>query len=136
TGGLCMFGGFYDFFTLPRQVEEANLRLDYRKALENRRGRDWVTDYRSSGWGDRFRQEFNRDSPEKTILKAARNNNGVATPASVALEGDLSIDDAKKHLDEMASRGYAEVKITRSGTMAYLFPEFVTDPGKLDFEDL
>lgn len=139
TGGVFMLGGIYDFFTLPAQVEEANLRLDYRRT-RGRFGTSENVPEPSLGLGTRFREEFRRDShkdsPEKLILRTARRNNGVATPAEVALEGDLSIDEAKEQLDNLASRGYAEVKIKKSGVMVYLFPEFINDPDKLNFEDI
>ena len=138
TGGLFMLGSFYDFFTLPGQVEEANLRHDYRRLMEKERREKM--DYDAPPARNRFREEFRReagkDSPEKVILKTAKKNNGVATPAEVALEGDISLDDAKLQLDSLASRGHAEVKITRAGLMVYVFPEFVTDPSRLDLEDL
>lgn len=138
TGGVFMLGGIYDFFTLPGQVEEANLRLEYRQGRAE--GRSFLDDIDPNrGFADRFREEFRRDihkdTPEKIILRTAKKNNGVATPAQVALEGDLSIDEAKAKLDELASRGYAEVKVTKTGVMAYLFPEFVSDPDSLNFED-
>lgn len=139
TGGIFMLGGIYDFFTLPAQVEEANLRLDYRRA-GGRLRTDEEMIQPAPGLGTRFREEFRwdsrKDSPEKLILRTARRNNGVATPAEVALEGDISIDEAKEQLDNLASRGYAEVKIKKSGVMVYVFPEFVSDPDKLDFEDI
>lgn len=134
-----MLGGFYDFFTLPGQVEEANLRLKYRNAVAGRRSREGDHEFERS-FRDRFREEFRRDirkdSPEKMILRTARRNNGVATPAEVALEGDISIDEAKEQLEALVSRGYAEMKITRAGAVVYVFPEFVTNPDDLDFEDI
>ena len=139
TGGIFMLGGIYDFFTLPGQVREANMRLEYHKALRRSYGRYRGPEFEQN-LRDRFREEIRRDikkdSPEKMILRTARRNNGVATPAEVALEGDISIDEAKEQLDALASKGYAEIKVTKAGLMVYLFPEFVTDPENLNLEDL
>ena len=43
TGGLGMFGAIYDFFTLSRQVDEANYKLvEYKKMQNYNIGREHV----------------------------------------------------------------------------------------------
>jgi len=113
TGGLAMAGSVYDFFTLPRQVEEANLLVAYREGLISGRGS-----------GMRSVAEAPKEAVEKTILRMARKNKGVVTPGEVALEGDCSLDEAKKALDKLASSGSAEMRVRASGVVAYVLPEF------------
>lgn len=127
TGGLFWFGSIYDFFTLPAQVREANLRLKYRDALLH-------------GYGPLPGRQVDRgadkkESIERIILRTAKKNRGRATPAEVALEGDVSIDDAKKDLDKLVSKGHAEMKVTKAGTIVYLFPDLSSESATSDFED-
>lgn len=112
TGGLAMVGSVYDFFTLPRQVEEANFRLAYREnQMLGMAGMRTVT-------------EAPKEPVEKTILRLARRNKGVVSPGEVALEGDCSLDEAKKALEKLAASGSAEMRVRSSGVVAYVFPEF------------
>ncbi len=112
TGGVAMMGSIYDFFTLPRQVAEANFRIAYRESL-------------LSGQVDmRNVTEAPKEPVERTILRVARRNKGVVTPGEVALEGDCSIDEAKRSLEKLAASGSAEMRVRSSGVVAYVFPEF------------
>jgi len=115
TGGLAMVGSVYDFFTLPRQVEDANLRVAYREGLL------------SGMSGMRKVSEAPKESVEKTILRVAHKHRGVVTPGEVALDGDCSLDEAKKALEKLAASGSAEMRVRSSGVVAYVFPEFGDD---------
>jgi len=118
SGGLGMVGAIYDFFTLPRQVEEANLQSDMRKALElERRGFLPRGDIRGHG----------PENVEKTILRTAKRNSGFVTPGEVALEGDVTVEEAKKALEKLAASGYAEMRVRSSGVVVYVFSEFLKD---------
>ena len=64
-------------------------------------------------------------SVEKQILLAAKEENGVVTPALIALKTDLSIQEAEKKLDEMAQNGYAMMQVRENGRIEYEFPEFM-----------
>jgi hypothetical protein len=137
TGGLAFVGSLYDFFTLPMQVRDANLELRYRNALENGVNR---MDGRERIRRD-FRKEISRardtstDSIERVILRTAKKNNGIATPAEVALEGNTSLDRAKKNLEKLVEQGYCEMRVSKSGTIVYLFTDFLTDETERKLED-
>ena len=62
---------------------------------------------------------------EKQILLAAKEENGVVTPALIALKTDLSIQEAEKKLDEMAQNGYTMMQVRENGRIEYEFPEFM-----------
>ena len=132
TGGLFMVGSIYDFFTLPLQVRDANLEAKYRRALEQ-----------GIPGGARSRRlplpgstrSPSKDSIERVILKTAKRNQGVAMPAEVALEAEISLDDAKKQLEKLVSKGFAEVRVSRTGKLLYVFPDFVTDETESKLED-
>jgi hypothetical protein len=116
TGGLCGIGCVYDAFTLSRQVREANIGARIRAEL----------DYGSPSNAPQT------ENPEKTVLRVARKNGGFVTPGEAALEGDLTVDEARKLLEKMAASGNAEMRVRSSGVVVYFFPEFALD-GKNDF---
>lgn len=124
TGGLVGLGGLYDLFTLPAQVREANLRLRYHDALR----REMHSLSASPA-------PAKRESIEKVILRTAKKHGGRATPAAVALEGDVSIEEAKRDLEKLVTKGYAEMKVTKDGTIVYLFPDLAPGVSEADFED-
>jgi predicted transcriptional regulator len=137
TGGLAFIGSIYDFFTMPMQVRDANLEMRYRHALEHGSFRDTrMEDLR----GD-FRRETRSirdagsDSIERVILRTAKKNSGLAAPAEVALEGNISLDQAKEHLEQLVSKGFAEVRVNKSGNLVYVFPDFSTDDVESNLED-
>lgn len=136
TGGLFGLGGLYDLITLPGQVREANLRLGYRNALEIglNRGQDYDERFRRE-FRNEFRRDIKKESPEKTILRAAKKNNGLVTPSIVALEGEISLDDAKERLEKLMEKGYAEMRVTKTGKIVYLFPDFSDGRSNPDLED-
>ncbi len=129
TGGLAFVGSIYDFFTLPKQVRNANLEKRYRKALEYGTPRDVIAT------GTLRKRESGADSIERVILKTAKKNNGIAAPAEVALEGDIPLDEAKKHLDRLVSKGFAEVRVSKAGNLVYVFSDFITEEVERDLED-
>ena len=123
--GLGGVGCIYDLVTLPRQVREANVRyeVECNLALGG-----------SHAAGSYFRNPSKPETPEKTILRIARKNSGQVTPGEVAIEGDLSVDEARKELDRLASSGTAELRVRSSGVVVYFFPEF--SDKNTDFVDL
>lgn len=124
TGGLGGIGLIYDAVTLPRQVREANIGARVRSEIdyENARG------YSTYGGPSTPQPE----NPEKTVLRVARKNGGFVTPGEAALEGDISVDQARKLLEKLAAAGNAEMRVRSSGVVVYYFPEFARD-GNNDF---
>lgn len=64
---------------------------------------------------------------EKQILRTARDERGVVTPALVALKTELSIETAEQVLERMARKGYAEMRVNPGGRIEYSFPEFLPE---------
>lgn len=129
TGGLAGVGAIYDLFTLPQQVREANFRYEAESALafDSSSGGGYYHSILGAG----FKKA---ESPEKIILKIAKKNAGQVTPGEVAIESDISVDDAQKELDRLAKSGLAEIRVRSSGVIVYFFPEFSGD--KSDFVDM
>jgi hypothetical protein len=73
-----------------------------------------------------------KDELDRVILKIARKNGGVVTPSEVVIEGNVSLENARKHLEKMAVDGHAEMRVRKSGGIAFTFPEFMDTDS--DFE--
>lgn len=132
TGGLGMVGAIYDFFTMSGQVREANIRAELRRALDMGARKSFVPNLRYS---DSELIEYRRkESLERTILRVAKKNAGIATPSEVALEADVTIEDAKGALEKLVSKGFAELRVRKSGAIVYSFNEFT--PDNSGFEDI
>lgn len=132
TGGLGMVGAIYDFFTLPGQVEAANWRrqqegrLSWDEREQIRRSRRAAYESYSAA-GPRYNtgpETQAPKNPEQSILRIARANRGLASPAEVALEADLPLELAKGQLEKMADQGYCEMRVKKTGAVTYYFAEF------------
>ncbi|MDR2741514.1 MAG: NINE protein [Treponema sp.] len=126
TGGLGMVGAIYDFFTLAGQVREANIRnavfTGQRASRQNWR---YVHD------GD-ARIVHPKESVERAILRLAKQNKGVLTASEVALEANIPLETAKKDLDALVSKGFAEIRVRKSGTLVYTLPELMDSDSPLE----
>lgn len=134
TGGLMGLGTLYDAITLPNQVQEANYRLGYRYGDAQRiSGNDPVVDMLNRLSGGRQARPM---SVEHVILKTAKDHGGYTTATEIALEANVSVDEAKEYLDHLVSKGVAEVRVKKNGILAYVFPEFLDEGTEAEFEDL
>jgi TM2 domain-containing membrane protein YozV/predicted transcriptional regulator len=125
TGGLGMVGSIYDFFTLPGQVRDANIRNAFF------RGTTFGTVNNRQNWRNvndgEARIIRERETVERTILRLAKQNKGILTASELALEANIPIDEAKKVLDTLVSKGFAELRVRRTGTLVYTIPEMMED---------
>lgn len=62
---------------------------------------------------------------ERAILTVAKTEKGRITPALVALNTDAGLEEAQKALEEMVKHGYASMDVKDTGTVEYIFPEFL-----------
>ena len=123
TGGLFAVGAIYDFFTLPRQVQEANIRQAILEGVFRPSFRQNQTWRDVSDGEARIVRE--KESIERTILRIAKENKGVITASEVALAANISIDEAKRDLDALVSKGIAELRVRKSGSLVYTIPEIM-----------
>jgi len=114
TGGLLGVGTIIDLFYIPLMVREENLGIRYRRVL-----------FLDEDPRLERAEAPKKESLEKVILRTARKNKGVVTPAEVALEGDISMEEAKQALEKLVAAGHAEMRIRKSGVIAYVIPEFL-----------
>lgn len=128
TGGLGMIGAIYDFFTLPGQVREANIRNAlFNQVTSNHGSVPWR--YVHNGDASVVKE---KESVERVILKMAKENKGILTASEVALGANISIDEAKKVLDALVSKGFAEIRVRKSGTLVYTLPELMDTDSPLE----
>lgn len=124
TGGLGFIGTFIDFFRLPKMVADANRALEYKKILYPELGSP-------SSQGVK-----KKESIEKVILRTAKKNEGTITPSEVALEGDITLDQAREYLEKLAKKGFAEMRVKKNGVIVFCFPEFMPETKSSAFEDI
>jgi len=73
-----------------------------------------------------------KDGIERTLLNLAKQNKGILSPTEASLGTNISIDEVKKCLDELVSKGIAEIGVRRSGVMVYTVPEFMDSNTELE----
>ncbi|MDR2630728.1 MAG: TM2 domain-containing protein [Spirochaetaceae bacterium] len=130
TFGMGTIGAIYDFFTLPGQVREANIRdalYNQIRAGHSREGPRWR--YADDA---QVRRVHEKESTERVILKLAKQHKGILTPTEVALEANISIEEAKKDLEALVSKGFAEIRVRKSGTIVYTLPELMDSDSPLE----
>jgi len=121
--GLGHILAFFDVFRMSSLVKEANFRMQLKSAF-----------YTNESLPAPVKKQ--KLSIERVILSTAKKNKGITTPGQVALEGDISIDESKKYLEKLVVKGYAEMKIRKSGVIVYYFPDFGEIDNPNDFEDI
>jgi predicted transcriptional regulator len=123
TGGLGMIGSIYDFFTLPGQVREAN----FRRAILNGSGRQNINvnhTWRNVNDGEAHVVR-EKENVERVILKLAKSNKGILNASELALAANITVEEAKRDLDAMVSKGFAELRVRQSGVLVYTIPDFM-----------
>jgi len=129
TGGLFAVGSIYDFFTLPRQVKEANMmkalfdHTAYHQSIGSGGG-DWR--YADDAQARVVKTGSSEKEPvERVILKIAKENKGILTVSEVALSGNIPIEEAKKYLETLVSKGFADLRVRKSGSLVYVIPDML-----------
>ena len=128
-----MVGSVFDLITLPAQVQEANLRKalfdrGYSQSRENPEtiiGKPDNWRYANDAQYKVMNSGSEKEHPERLILKLAKENNGVLTVSEVALGADIPIDEAKKILETLVSKGFAELRVKKSGSLVYVIPDMM-----------
>jgi hypothetical protein len=132
TFGLGGIGQLYDLVTMPQQIREAKLKYKMRYALEGK-------EFDEDDFPFRARRALptaktDPESPEHVILRVAKANHGLASAAEVALEGKVSTDEAREHLDQLVNKGICEVRVRKSGGVTYALPDFLDEIGSAELE--
>jgi predicted transcriptional regulator len=126
-----MAGSIYDFFTLPGQVREANIRDALFRETAYGRANSRQTWRNVSDGEARIVRE--KETVERAILRLAKGNRGFLTASELALDANIPMDEARNVLDTLVSKGFAELRVRKTGTLVYTIPEMMDDDSP--FED-
>jgi TM2 domain-containing membrane protein YozV len=125
------FGGFFilwviDFFTLPNQVREVNLR--YKDRLFNYNPP--INEIHIDNPLRKKKKKLTQEEKDRIVLQYAKRKLGRITPVELAADTILNLDEVEDTLKKMARRRLAEEKVSESGILIYHFDGFLTDEEK------
>ena len=132
TAGCCWIGNILDIVQIPQLVKQANMKRKQREMLLYGETADELHQVERRSLEYRTQEE----SIEKHILKSAKDNHGYTTPSEVALGGEVSIEEARNALDYLVSKGFAEMKVGKSGNIVYFFPDILDADKNEQYEDI
>lgn len=72
---------------------------------------------------------------ERRVLRFAERERGRVTIPEVATNCDLSLADSKQALERLVLAEVAEIQVTQSGVLVYVFPGFLSDEDKAKATD-
>jgi len=140
TAGCVWIGNILDIVQIPQLVRDANMRLKQRQLAALRKFPELTDDPDSvsaQAPADASRDALSEaHTIERHILRSAKQNGGITTPSEVALDGSVPIERAREVLDYLVSKGFAEIRVNRSGIIVYRFPDIIDPRNHEDFDDL
>jgi hypothetical protein len=127
--GLVVGGGFVAFWAFGGHQVWALFAALFAGLLPAARGLSGLIAARGSApaikkLGERERALEN----ERSVLRIAREKGGRLTPALVALDCDMGMEEAERVLDGLARKGHASLQVREDGRIEYEFTEFM-NPG-------
>lgn len=133
TAGGVFIGNILDVVQIPYLVKKANMRLKRReleRSLLDEPGDELDALGESGGEGrretHRLSDQRSARSLERAILLSAKKNGGCTTASEVALAGEYGVEDARHALDVLVSKGFAEMRVTKTGTVVYCVPDILS----------
>jgi hypothetical protein len=114
TFGGFFIGWFIDLFTMKKQVNDANLLIMAESST-----------YEKQVITVNPKKKPSLQTKEKEVLLAAKKYNGKITPVEVAVESNLSVEEAEQILNKMVNKGYATLEVSESGLLFYQFSGFL-----------
>jgi len=118
SGGLLGIGSLYDLITLSRQVREENFKKAVIEGTVRPNGWRAVNDVHT-------RKVIEKENIEHVVLKLAKSNKGIITASDLALAAKTPVEEAKKTLDTMISKGHVELRVRQSGSLVYVVPDML-----------
>jgi hypothetical protein len=67
---------------------------------------------------------------ERRVLRLAEAEHGRVTIPEVAARCTMTLDESKRELDRLVLHQVAEIQVTASGVLVYVFPGFLSDQDK------
>jgi hypothetical protein len=127
--GLVVGGGFVAFWAFGGHQSWALFAALFAGLLPAARGLSGLIAARGAApaakkLGERERALEN----ERSVLRIAREKGGRLTPALVALDCDMGMEEAERVLDDLAKKGHASLQVREDGRIEYEFSEFMSPP--------
>jgi hypothetical protein len=72
---------------------------------------------------------------ERRVLRFAEHERGRVTIPEVATNCDMSLADSKGTLDRLVLADVAQIQVTQTGVLVYVFPGFLSDEDKAKATD-
>ena len=142
TGGGLLLGWIYDFFTLPYQVQVANLFLQYqsehpmsalRREIEHLKGYLYTllqgkTNTASPAWRaalkERVKPQLSDDDLMLKLLRAAQKHQGRLSVTQGVIETSMPFAEVERVLQNMAKSNYVYMdNDPTTGVIVYVFKE-------------
>lgn len=142
TYGFFGIGQLYDIFTMGKQIENHNLKVRVKRLERGSRGdighamspiKALPQASASPPSIEEQMLTISQLSPEhrqRLLLQFAKSHHGRITPIEVASESDLTIDKARTELDHFCKIGAADLQVSESGAMVYVFVGFISKEEK------
>jgi len=124
--GLLVGGGFMAFWALGGHQLWALFGASFGGLLPAARGVAGMIEARSSAPAAKKISERERAvENERSVLGLARQRGGRLTPALVALDCPMGIEEAESVLDGLVKNGHASMRVRDDGRIEYEFSEFL-----------
>ena len=157
TLGLFGFGTLYDLFTIPKQIDDMKARARMMKLIKSQSRKntsnsqyikndmDKIKDILSSSLESVSSVLKNKNSQnnnfypdddnlDRLVLNIAKKNGGVITIPEFTVQTNISIENAKKCLENMSVKGFIEMGVSKMGQIVYFVPDFLTEEKRKDLE--
>jgi hypothetical protein len=124
--GLVVGSGFIAFYLFGGHQAWAIFAALFAGLLPASRGLSGMIAARANAPAEKKLGERERAAEsEKSVLRIARDRGGRLTPALVALDCDLGVEEAERVLDGLAKKGHASMRVRDDGRVEYEFSEFL-----------
>jgi len=128
--GLVLGSGFVAFWVLGGHQAWALIAAVFAGLMPAARGLSGMIASRTQAPAAKRLGDKERTAEhERAVLRIARDRGGRLTPALVALDCDLSIEEAERVLDGLAGKGHASMRVRDDGRIEYEFSEFIASIG-------
>jgi hypothetical protein len=126
-GGMLAAGGYLAWRMLrPRPATSGAARPGAGQAGSARR----TSGPRGSGQPASGSPPANAAERERRVLRLAEQEHGRVTIPEVAARCTMTFEESKTELDRLVLHQVAEIQVTASGVLVYVFPGFLSDKDK------
>jgi hypothetical protein len=132
TFGLLGLGQLVDLLTFRRVVEHHNLKARSHDVTMGQFNQPCMAERSQRTLSRQLMnlKKLKQEERERVLLQFIKSKCGMITPIEIASESSLSMDQAKKELDNFCLQGAAEMRITEGGEIVFIFGGFLNEEQK------